>query len=221
MKIDYPASALGKIARITFTAQAGQMIYVDDSLTDGSILSGILTDPAGNVIQDVGVSDPGEQNLITPFTAVTSGVYTLQLSTEAADSVTVQILGFSGTFVTATAQANGSPVSVTTKPGQWAKITFPWTLSSLGSYIGIEGTFSAGNYTNTAVYDPSGSLLIDSPVGSGESELGALGIYTTDGTYTLMICPPPGTTETSTLQIYSSIIGTNALRGKAEHKLRR
>ncbi len=215
VSVTIPQTAPGKRAQFTFTATAGQPIYVNGTVTSGYFTTLTLLDPSGN---QIGTGSRGgqtsPQQLLDPVTVPTTGTYTLNLVPPAGDSGTITLRVF-GSYATASPTLDGKPISVTipsATSGQQGLLTFTTTSANQPLYAtaawALTGCDTASPMSFT-LYDSTGTQLAYGnaacmgATGKGDGQQFSPLILTTPGTYTIRVATPPETYGTLSMQVFA------------------
>ena len=154
-----PAATPGKRITATFSATAGQAIYINGSTT-GFTPWMKLYDPAGvQIASGNGVTSfPGTpQTWIRPTNAPTTGTYTLVINPDATATGDFSLQVF-GSYVTGSATVNGAPTALLVPPSAPGKIMAITFSGTAGSVVGMEGiTGTVGGVL--AMDDPDGAQI--------------------------------------------------------------
>jgi hypothetical protein len=209
-----PTQASAPAIALTFTAEAGQVIYVN-GVTDPS--SGVFFTDLGlfdggsvPVALGAGFTQSAEQNLINPVIAPITNTYTLYINQPPAASGTLT-LNIENQTINATAIVNGPqlPVDISS-PNTGMPVAVHFTASA-GTTIYINGqvTSTSGAQFQELLVSPTGATVQNK---SGQDDAGAIsqGAYRefvypsslpSTGVYTLYLAPPAADTGTVNIQV--------------------
>jgi YD repeat-containing protein len=193
---------VGQVARVTFTATAGQRLNL--AITNANLSTNLAilkpdgstwgTSSVGNgsVIDTAPAPSTGMYTLVFNPPGATTGSLTLTLSAEIAGSITM----------------GGSPVGISiTRPGQKARLAFSGTASQRVS-LHITGVTVSGS-AYVGLLKPDGSVISGFPnwsqmtfLGPGSGFLGTYTLATTETAYTVYVAPSGTGTAGATFTLY-------------------
>jgi YD repeat-containing protein len=209
---------VGQIARVTFTATAGQRLNLAVTNTALSTALTILK-PDGTSWITAGVSNG---SVVDTGPAPTTGTYTIVLDPGATNTGGLTLI--LSAEIAGTITMGGSPVSVSiTRPGQKARLTFGGTAAQRVS-LNITGvTVSTTAYVG--LLKPNGTPISGFPnwsqttfFGPGSGFLGTYALATTETAYAVLLAPSGTGSAGATFTLYNvppDVGGTLTINGPA------
>lgn len=196
----------GQNGQLTFSGTAGQLVSLTD--TNGTIAGYTLTikKPDGSTLASTTTAFMDVQTL--PVT----GTYSLLVNPTNAATGTANLTLHDATEVTASITPGGSAVTVTTTlPGQNARLSFSGTANQKVSL----NTSQSGNLGFIRVYNPDGTLLVNSGSGPLARFVDTWSLPVT-GTYSIQLDPQGTATGSVTAQLYDvvDVTGTLTINGE-------
>jgi subtilisin family serine protease len=212
--ITVPSSSPGEHVAVTFSAGAGQVVYVNSAsgTIDCSYMAFSLIGPSGQlVVPQAGTRLCSAETVISPIALPATGTYTLYLFPVAGQTGTfgLQVLT---KYVAAAATVDGAAVPITISgnaPGQRVAETFSATAGQAVSISEVSSTISCSQGARwISLVGPSGQVVVSQ---AGISDLCGTGVILgktglpATGTYTLYISPATDQSGTFSLQTQSYI----------------
>ena len=206
--VSLTTTAPGQNAGISFTATAGQSVYLSCTQnltgnTTGADLDASMYNPSGTDVSDSFCADP---IYTVPVTTV-AGTYHVEVATPlpAYGPMTVKVVLLPPP-PTATATVGGAAASVsTTAAGQWASISFTATAGQriyIACVQDIPGVTDVGR-TDYWIVGPSGSQVGYDEYCYNVPLLFDTQAFAVAGTYTIEIAPLATQSGTATLRLYN------------------
>jgi YD repeat-containing protein len=208
---------VGQVARVTFSATAGQRLNL--AVTSANLTTALLIlKPDGTTWVNASVSN---NSVVDTGPVPTTGTYTILINPDA--SVTGNLTLTLSAEIAGSITMGGAPVVVSlTRPGQKARLTYSGTAGQRVS-LHVTNVTVSGN-AEVQLLKPDGSLLsgfpnwskvtFSSPVFLGTFTLPT----TTPPDYTLYLAPGGAGTVTATLTLYNvppDVTGTLTINGPA------
>lgn len=202
-----PSTGSANWMAFPFSGKAGQTVYVNGELANLSLAQAatfVLYDPSGNQVASQYLNGGILTPVIDPTTLATSGTYILYVappSEYTTGTATVQVLG---SFLTGTANPNGSAVSMTIPSGspmKRAQITIP---AQAGEMIYVNSSYTLPNAgLSWKLTDPSGSVLgQQADYGGGTSWNNLVPAFTAQATGNYLLQITPGGSGTLSVQAF-------------------
>jgi YD repeat-containing protein len=205
---------VGQVARVTFSATAGQRLNL--AVTNANLTTALtILKPDGTMWVSTSVSNG---SVVDTAPAPTTGTYTIVIDPGATvtGSLTLTLSAEIGGSIT----MGGSPVSVSiTRVGQKARLLYSGTATQRVSLriTGVTGS------ADVRLIKPDGSVLSTNPysqmtVGAGGGFLGTYTLATTAPDYGVYVIPSGGGTASATFTLYNvppDVTGTLTINGPA------
>ena len=212
--VTVPTAAPAQRVALTFTAAAGQSVYINSNGSRSLNTAGLwLKGPDGPVALPAswGVLG-GANNLSTPIGLGADGTYALYFAPEAGatGTLTLQLLS---EYVTASPNIGDPVTTVTvpqTNPGERMAVSFTGTAGQ-SVYINLTNGARTLETTTLRMIGPDGRVVlpeVDSNLGNTAILEAPIGLAA-DGTYTLYLVPSPDAYGTFSIQLLSSYVSEN------------
>ena len=203
-------TAPGQNAVVSFAGTAGTKAYIvlDALAVQDDLTALTLRNPAGTTMaSNAYVESAGDQATIGPVDLTASGTYTITVNpfTVGTSSIRLRIYD-AAPPAPVPATAGGPPVQVsTTVPGQVATAAFTATAGQVVS-VGFAGAeFLNGTeewYAELTLRGPTGTVLAEDFVWTGDTELLPATAMPATGTYTVTIDPADASIGSVTVHVY-------------------
>jgi len=201
---------IGRTARYTFSGTSGQ--WVSLGLTAVTIASSTVTllNPDGTTLASTSVTTAGG-GLEPPSTLPTTGTYTIVVDPAGTNTGTITLKLMSD--LTGVLNLDGTATIATiTTVGQDARYTFSGTA---GQWVGLGFTAVTITSATVTLYNPDGTTLAGTSIGTAGGSLDLPTALPATGTYTLSINPSGAYTGHVTITLSSEVTGSVTINAAA------